>query len=147
MIAYAARLCLIPALLLMLAACSSSSTLLKLPTSKGPPPVDPNLYPTDYKKEILDTMKNTLEVNTNVRDAYISAPVLTQVGTSQRYTACVRSNSRDIEGSYIGPKDRIGYFYGGHLNQLVPATGEQCANAAYQPFPELEHLCQAKECK
>lgn len=123
-------------LVLTVAACST----------KAPPPVDPNLFPTDYRKEVLDTMKNTLPVNTNVRDAFISAPVLTPVGKDQRYTVCVRSNSRDMESNYTGPKDRIAYFYGGHLNQLIDATPEQCANAAYQPFPELEHICQAKEC-
>ena len=127
-------------LLLTLAGCSSW-------WDKKEPPVDPNLFPTDYKKEILDTMKNALTVNTNVRDASISAPVLTQTGKEQRYTVCVRANSRDINGSYTGVKDRIAYFYGGHLNQLVEATPEQCANAAYTPFPALEHLCEAKECK
>ena len=43
-----------------------------------------------------------------------------------------------------GQQDRIGYFYGGHLNQLVEASKAQCGNAAYKPFPELEKLCQAK---
>jgi hypothetical protein len=124
-------------LVLTLAACSTTKE----------PPVDPNLFPTNYKKEILDTMKNTLPVNTNVRDAFISDPVLTPVGKDQRYMACVRSNSRDMEGSYTGPKDRIAYFWGGHLNQLIDATPEQCANAAYKPFPELEHICQAKKCE
>ena len=131
---------LLVALLLTLAGCSSW-------WDKKEPPVDPNLFPTDYKKEILDTMRKSLTVNTNVRDAYLSAPVLTPVGKEQRYTACLRSNSRDITGSYTGAKDRIAYFYGGHLNQLVEATPEQCANAAYVPFPELEHLCEAKACK
>jgi hypothetical protein len=128
-------------LVLALAGCSSSWL------SKKEPPVDPNLFPTNYRSEILDTMKQMLTVNTNVRDAYISAPVLTQVGSDQRYTACVRSNSRDINGEYTGDKDRIAYFWGGHLNQLVVATPEQCANAAYKPFPELEHICQAKKCQ
>jgi hypothetical protein len=135
MVRNAALICLLSGL--VLAACST----------KPEPPVNPNIFPTDYKKEILETLRTSLTVNTNVRDAYISAPMLTQVDKSQRYTACVRSNSRDIEGSYTGVKDRIAYFYGGHLNQLVLATGGQCANAAYVPFPELEHLCLAKECK
>ena len=46
---------------------------------------------------------------------------------------------------YTGSKDRIAYFYGGHLNQLVEATKEQCGNAAYKPFPELEKLCLARQ--
>ena len=135
MVRIAALICLLSGL--VLAACST----------KPEPPVNPNIFPTDYKREILETMRTSLTVNTNVRDAFISAPVLAQVGTSQRYTACVRSNSRDINGLYTGDKDRIAYFYGGHLNQLVLATEGQCTSAAYVPFPELEHLCEAKECK
>ena len=42
-----------------------------------------------------------------------------------------------------GSKDRIAYFFGGHLNQLIEASTEQCGNAAYKPFPELEKLCLA----
>ncbi len=129
--------CLLAVLVTTLAACSSTN---------APPPVNPNLFPTGYRKQILDTMKNTLPVNTNVREAFISEPVLMTVGKDQRYTVCVRSNSRDMEGEYTGPKDRIAYFYGGELNQLIDAKPEQCANAAYKPFPELEHICQAKEC-
>ena len=43
-------------------------------------------------------------------------------------------------------KERIAYFYAGHLNQLVVATPEQCAGVAYKPWPELEKYCLAKNC-
>ena len=39
---------------------------------------------------------------------------------------CVRSDSRNASKHYTGSKDRIGYFYDGHLNQLIEATKEQC---------------------
>jgi len=81
-----------------------------------------------------------------VRDAFVTEPFLRRAGTEERYVVCIRSDSRDATGRYTGSKDRIGYFYGGHLNQLVDATKEQCGSAAYRPFPELEHLCQAKKC-
>jgi hypothetical protein len=132
----AARLCLVPALAMALAACGRDKT----------PEVEPNIPPTGYKQEILTTLTRTLDDPTNVRDAYLSDPVLTSAGTSQRYTACVRFNARDLGHNYIGSKDRIAYFYGGHLNQLVEATKEQCGNAAYKPFPELEKLCLANKC-
>jgi hypothetical protein len=122
-----------------LAACSSLGF-------KEPPPVDPNLYPTHYQEEILRTLKDTLDDPTNVRDAYLSEPALTMVGKDQRYTSCVRYNARDLRRQYVGSKDRIAYYYGGHLNQLVDATPEQCANAAFKPFPELEKLCYQKKC-
>jgi hypothetical protein len=121
----------------VLAACSSSK----------PVAIDPNLAPTNYKAEILATLSRTLADPTNVRDAFISDPVLTPIGNDQRYTACVRYNARDASRQYAGSVDRIAYFYGGHLNQLVIATKEQCGNAAYKPFPELEKLCQATKCE
>jgi hypothetical protein len=91
-------------------------------------------------------MSRTLDDPTNIRDAYISEPVIRRAGIEERYIVCVRSNSRDVSKQYIGSKDRVGYFYAGHLNQLVEATNGQCANAAYKPFPELEKLYQAKKC-
>ena len=131
-----ARLILVPALVMVVAACSSDS---KKDT------VEPNIFPTNYKQEILDTLSRTLDDPTNVRDAAISDPALSG-GKEQRYTTCVRYNARNFGRQYVGSTDRIAYFYGGHLNQLVEATKEQCGKAAYKPFPELEKLCQAKVC-
>ena len=114
-----------------LAACSSSKEVL----------VDPNVFPAQYKQEIADTLSRTLSDPTNIRDAYVSEPALTPVGKDQRYTACVRYSARNASRQYTGSTDRIAYFYGGHLNQLVEATKEQCGNAAYKPYPELQTLC------
>jgi hypothetical protein len=124
-------------LALVLGACSSD---------KKQPEENPNVFPADYKTEILTTMTTMLDNPTNVRNAYISDPILRAAGKEERYIVCVRSDSRNINGQYAGSKDRIAIFYGGHLNQLIDATKEQCGNAAYKPFPELEHLCQAKKC-
>jgi hypothetical protein len=131
------NMCALGASIAALAACSSD---------KKPSEENPNVFPPDYKTEILTTMTTSLEDPTNVRNAYISDPVLRAAGREERYTVCVRSESRNVSSQYTGPKDRIAIFYGGHLNQLVDATKEQCGNAAYKPFPELEHLCQAKKC-
>ena len=125
------------AVALVLAACSSD---------KKEPEENPNDFPADYKSEILTTMTTMLDDPTNVRNAYISDPMLRAVVKDERYTVCVRSDSRNISRQYSGSKDRIAIFYAGHLNQLIDATKEQCGNAAYKPFPELEHLCQAKKC-
>lgn len=107
---------------------------------------DPNIVPANYKQEILDTMMSTLPDPTNVRDAFISEPALTTLSKEARYTVCVRYNGRNENRQYMGNKDRVGFFYGGHLNQLVDADQGQCAKAAYKPFPELEKLCLAKRC-
>jgi hypothetical protein len=134
----ATRSVLLLALATVLAACASSSN--------QPPPENPNLLPTEYKQEILDTLSTTLDDPVNIRDAFISDPVLTPIGKDQRYTVCVRFNARNPARQYAGSKERIAYFYGGLLNQLVEASKEQCGNAAYKPFPELEKLCHAKKC-
>jgi hypothetical protein len=130
--------CLLLAVAVGLIGCSGSGS--------KQPEENPNVFPADYKKEILFTMSNTLEDPTNIRGAFISEPVLRQAGKDERYIVCVRSDSRNASRQYTGVTDRIGYFYAGHLNQLVEATKEQCGNAAYKPFPELEKLCQAKKC-
>ena len=138
MMKIAASACLLSALAVGLIGCSSSGS--------KQPEENPNVFPADYKNEILLTMTSTLEDPTNVRGAFISEPVLRQAGKEERYVVCVRSDSRNANKHYTGSKDRIGYFYAGHLNQLIDATKEQCGNAAYKPFPELEKLCQAKKC-
>lgn len=124
-----------------LGACSSFNF------TKPPPPVAPNIFPSDYRNEILQTLSLKLTDPTNVRDAGISDPVLQQVSEQdQRYAVCVRFNARDVNRQYTGGQERIAYFYGGHLNQLVPAANGQCKGAIYKPWLELEKNCQAKKC-
>ncbi len=123
---------------LALAACTSDK--------KEPEPV-PNILPTNYKQEVIDALTPVLDDPTNIREAAISDPELQTAGHDQRYTLCVRFNPRDLARRYRGIQYRIGYFFAGHLNQLVEATPEQCGRAAYKPFPELEKLCLAKECR
>lgn len=130
-------LCLMAVFAAALAACSSDKAVLE----------NPNIFPSDFRKEVLSTLQNFLSDPTKIRDAYLSDPVLTPVDKDQRYSICVRYNARNNLHQYLGSTDRIGYFFGGHLNQLVLATKEQCGNAAYKPFPELEQICPAKSCK
>lgn len=137
MVGCAARLCLLPALALSLVACSSD---------KKQAEENPNVFPADYKNQILTTMTNTLDDPTNIRSASITDPFVRSAGKEERYVVCLRFDARNLNRNYTGIQDRIAYFYGGHINQLVEATKEQCGNAAYKPFPELEKLCQAKKC-
>lgn len=134
----AASLCLLSALAVALAACSSDSK-----------PDNTNLLPTDYKKEIIETLKKLFAGNdtTRVSGAFISDPVLRPVGKDQLYTACVRYTAHGATQGEIGNAERVAYFYGGHLNQLIPADKEQCGNAAYKPFPELDKFCVGTGCR
>ena len=130
-------LCLLFGLAMVLAACAGTN----------PTEPEPNIFPANYKREIIDTLTRDLDDPTNVRGAYITEPALRAAGKEQRYTVCIRSNSRNMERQYSGSKDRIAYFFGGHLNQLIEATKEQCGNAPYKPFPELEKICLGQKCE
>jgi len=138
MAGHAFRWAFLGALAVALAACAGG---------KEPEPV-PNIPPTNYKQEIIDAMIKLLPDATNVRGAFVTEPFLSVApgGRDQRYIVCVRYNGRDANRQYMGSTDRVGTFFGGRLNQLVEAGNEQCAKAAFKPFPELEKLCQAKTC-
>ena len=138
MVRYAARLCLLLALAACLVACSSD---------KKQAEENPNVFPADYKNEILVTLTNTLDDPTNIRSASIADPFVRLAGKEERYLVCMRFDARNLNRHYTGITDRVAIFYGGHLNQVVDATKEQCGNAVYKPFPELEKLCQAKKCE
>lgn len=125
------------ALGLALAACSGDSKNVA---------EDPNIFPKDYQKELFTTLTNQLDDPTNIREAGITEPALRQAGKEQRYVVCVRYNARNGARHYMGPKERVAYFYGGRLNQFVDADQGQCAGAAYKPWPELEKYCLAKNC-
>jgi len=102
MMRIAANACLLSTLAVSLIGCSGSSS--------KQPEENPNVFPADYKNEILLTMTNTLEDPTNIRDAFISEPALRQAGKEERYVVCVRSDSRNANRNYTGSKDRMATF-------------------------------------
>jgi hypothetical protein len=111
-----------------------------------PAKVEENVYPADYKKIILNLVKNNQPDPTNIRDATISEAVLRPVENVTRYVVCVRYNPRNALHEYSGVTERIIYFYQGHVTQFVPASREQCSWADYKPFPELEKICMGDKC-
>ncbi len=124
---------------IVLGACSS--------TSGTGPAVNPNVFPTQYRNEIITTLISALDDPTGIRQASITDPVLRPAGQDQRYAVCMRFDARDAQRRYTGLTERIAYFYAGHLNQLVKTTSpDQCAGMAYKPWPELEKYCLAKSC-
>ena len=131
------KLVLLSAMVIALAACT------------GPKEVEPepNVLPANYKQEILDTMMRVLEDPTNVKDAFVTDPFLSVApgGRDPRYIVCMKYNPR-VNRQYAGSRERLATFFNGRLNQLVETGLEQCAKAAYKPFPELEKLCLAKKC-
>jgi hypothetical protein len=95
------------------------------------PAVNPNIAPANYKAAIMGFLQNDPYALVGVREAALSPPALMPFGTESRYVACVRAQGPDWK------KEKMIIFYAGEINQFVDATGDACAKAAYQPFPEI----------
>ena len=131
------RRCRVPVIAAMFAAALVSAC------ASAPPPVmsgEPNVAPVNYKSEILAYLRTYLNNPVGVREAYITEPSLITVGGTQRYVSCLRFNAKNSVGKYEGSKDRVVAFLSGRFDTLALARGEQCKDANWQPFPELEKL-------
>ena len=120
-----------------LAACSTPEPEYSGRETKGGASV--NVYPEQYRAEILAYQRSYLNDPTGIRSAGISRPALKNVGVGDRYVACVRFNAKGPTGAYTGVREHLAIFLAGKLDQMG-VTREQCKDAAYEPFPELERL-------
>ncbi len=102
------------------------------------PAVDPKLYPQNYRKQVAIFLSQQLLDRADFRGARISPPVLTQVGDSPHYIVCLQFNGH----SEI--KNKVAIYLSGDITQFVDSTAEQCGNAAYTPFTELEQTLPEK---
>lgn len=102
------------------------------------------VFPSDYKAELLAYLRTFLNDPTNVRDAYVSEPVLVRLQTEERYVNCVRFDAKTASGGYRGSRDHLARYFGGKLEYFMELRSEandgRCRSANYQPFPELERL-------
>lgn len=112
-----------------------------------------NVYPNNYKADLLAAVHTYVSDPTNIRDAFVSDPTIRSIGPQHRYAACVRFNARNGDGSYTGSKDVLAIFAAGRFEQFVdPSAGavnssnqansikELCGQAEYKRFPELETM-------
>jgi hypothetical protein len=111
-----------------------------------------NSYPDRYKADLLAAMHAYAADPTNIRDAYVTDPALRPVGSQNRYTVCLRFNAKDSSGRYVGSRDIMGVFIAGRFDQFIDQSTiasqpslektlrEQCDQADYKRFPELEAL-------
>jgi hypothetical protein len=136
----AASRCLVLLLAIASAACSNDK--------KGAV-ADANTPPTKYRQEIIATLREIFVHNGTVRvsNAFVTDPVIKTVDSAQLYTVCVRYTAHGTSPDLVGNAERVGYFYAGHLNQLIPDENGQCRSAAYKPFQELERLCIGTGCR
>ena len=115
--------CHLAAFFLALAGCSQFGKPEEKP--------EPNIYPANYKKDLLAYLREKSDVLVNASATDISTPALKQFGSESRYFVCLRIDGRN------GRKEKFVVFYAGLINQFVDATSEQCGAAAYESFPEL----------
>jgi hypothetical protein len=123
--------------LLLLAGCASVEKDYSGPETQGGASV--NVFPEKYRAEILAYQRSYLNDPTGIRSAAISQPGLRKIGGVERYVACVRFNAKAAGGAYTGVRDHVAIFLAGKLDQMA-VTREECKDAAYGPFPELERL-------
>jgi hypothetical protein len=105
---------------------------------------DVNAYPANYKADILAAMHVYLNDPTGIRDAAIAEPVLKSTGTGMdaptRYLVCVRFNPKRSATVYDGVRDVAAVFLAGRFDRFIDTPKQQCADAAYAAFPELQKL-------
>ena len=94
--------------------------------------VDPNALPTNYRSTLVAFLRQSLKNRADFRGAMISEPALKPVGPSQHYVVCIQFNPR----SQI--KTKAAVFLSGQMTQFIDASPEQCADAVYSPFKELD---------
>src|SRR6516165_1887174 len=102
-----------------------------------------NVYPQGYRQDLLAFLRTYLNDPSHVRGASVSQPQLKYIGPGDRYVACVRYDSRNTDGKYLGSKDGAAVYVGGKLDRFLDTpreVRELCKEVAYAPFPELERL-------
>ena len=121
----------------LLAGCSSEWTQERAASAQMH-----NVYPQQYRSEIVALMRSYLNDPTGVRDAYVSEPSQRTIDGLPRYASCVRYNAKKTGGQYVGSRDSMVLFRGGRLDRIVDneAGRAQCKEAAYVPFPELQQM-------
>lgn len=99
-----------------------------------------NVYPANYKSEILAAMHAYLNDPTGIREPALSEPAVKSINNSNRFLVCVRFNGKRRGSEYAGVKEIGALFIAGRFDRFVESVHEQCAGVAYAPFPELGKL-------
>jgi hypothetical protein len=137
-------------LAVLLGGCSHNP-LAPDPVAAGAADEEINVYPANYKPDILGAMHAYLNDPTGIRDAGIAEPALKSVGGNTRYVVCVRFNAKKKGNVYAGVKEIAAVFLAGRFDRFAETgreggreTGREehsaCTGATYAPFPELQKL-------
>ena len=99
-----------------------------------------NVYPKNYKSDILAAMHAYLNNPTGIRDAAISEPALKSSGALNRYIACLRFTPKKNVSEYGATREIAAVFISGRLDRFVDLPKTECAGVTYAAFPELQNL-------
>lgn len=102
--------------------------------------VEDQIYPKNYRPELLAFLRTYLNDPRGVRDATIADPAQKKVGGRLRYVVCVRFNARGTDGGYAGVKQRAAMYIDGRFDRMIEDADELCDGTTYAAFPELEKL-------
>jgi hypothetical protein len=120
------------ALPLLLSACSSASERIAVELVSPPP--------QNYRQAIASRAREAFPDTRGVRDTAISAPFPGRSILGASSAVCVRANAlNEKTNAYTDRKISSFTFRNGEIveidSRFAPAL---CANATYEPFPELE---------
>jgi len=99
-----------------------------------------NVYPTNYKSDIIAAMHAYLKNPTGIRDAAISEPTIKFSGAVDRYVACLRFTPKRNVSEYGGTREIAAVFMNGRLDRFVDLPKTECSGVTYAAFPELQNL-------
>lgn len=95
--------------------------------------------PANYRTVILDRVRTEFVDPYSLRDAAISQPMPGTALLGSVTSICVRANAKNRLGAYTGLRATAYTFRAGQLTVSDQQySGMTCANAVYEPFPELE---------
>ena len=97
-----------------------------------------NVYPANYKSEILAGMHAYLNDPTGIRDASISEPTLKS--SLSRYVVCLKFTAKKNAKEYAAPKEIAAIFLAGRFDRFIDTPKDECAGVTYTAFPELQKL-------
>ena len=92
---------------------------------------EPNIYPANYKKDLLAYLRGNSDVLVNASATYIATPALKQFGSESRYFVCLQIDGQN------GRKEKFVVFYAGLMNQFVDAQANSVVLPRTNLFPKL----------
>ena len=97
---------------------------------QSPEKAGPNIYPVNYKTDLLAYVRLHPGDMESAREADIAPPALIQFGAESRYVVCLRASGQGWR------TEKMAVYFSGEIIHFLDAKS-QCNAAAYQSFPEL----------